>query len=262
MVRLRGRILCQVLGSKENTGHCDAKIGRTNRARHSSGEEMIPSRPSNSQGDSGTPTPVRTPRICMPSGRLFKKKSFLSGHYEAQDVLQEVDDLDLIYLEPGPDYAFKEKWQRRLLFHDFSRQLIFQNPGLKKVRLTQEYDLFLAVCQFTHDFVHINAIEGWEDHCKVSVCWIDELWVAELQQCKYWLHALKKFDHVFVSCLDRGHHPICDRPNVATQGNHCCGRRIQGPHGRCSAAICLKRGCSCLYGEPECGRGTQPCFAV
>jgi spore maturation protein CgeB len=148
----------------------------------------------------GSATHVRKPRICMPSGRLFKKKVFLSGHYEAQDVLQEVDDVDLICLEPGPSYEFQERWQRRLLFHDFSRRLIFQNPGLRKVRLTQEYDLFLAVCQYTHDFIHINAIEGWEDHCKVSVCWIDELWAADIPQFEYWIHALKRFDYVFVSC--------------------------------------------------------------
>lgn len=164
---------------------------------------MIPSEPSNSERHSaGSAAHGRKPRICMPSGRLFKKKAFLSGHYEAQDVLQEVDDVDLICLEPLPSYQFKERWQRRLLFHDFSRRLIYQNPGLRKVRLTQEYDLFLAVCQYTHDFVHINAIEGWEDKCKVSVCWIDELWLAELPQHEYWIHALKKFDYVFVSCLD------------------------------------------------------------
>ena len=66
----------------------------------------------------------KKPRICMPSGRLFKRKVFLSGHYEAQDILQEVDDLDLICLEPGPGYPLQEKWQRRLLFHDVSRKLI------------------------------------------------------------------------------------------------------------------------------------------
>ncbi len=149
-----------------------------------------------------TGTEVRKPRICMPSGRLFKKKAFLAGHYEGQDVLQEVDDVDLVCLEPGPGYELKEKWQRRLLHHDLSRRLIFQNPGLRKVRLTQEYDLFLAMCQYTHDFLHINAIDGWKDRCKVGVCWIDELWLAELPQHKYWIHALKKFDHVFISCLD------------------------------------------------------------
>src|ERR1700722_14923823 len=109
---------------------------------------MNSSKPSNFQRHPvGSATHVRKPRICMPSGRLFKKKVFLSGHYEAQDVLQEVDDVDLICLEPGPSDEFQERWERRLLFHDFSRRLIFQNPGLRKVRLTQEYDLFLAVCQ-------------------------------------------------------------------------------------------------------------------
>jgi spore maturation protein CgeB len=144
----------------------------------------------------------RKARICMPSGRLFKKKTFLCGHYEGQDVLRDVDDVDLICLEPGPRYEFEEKWQRRLLFHDFSRRLVFHNPGLKKVKLTQEYDLFLAVCQYSHDFLHINAIEGWKDHCKLSVCWLDELWAAEIPQCEYWIHALKKFDHVFLACKE------------------------------------------------------------
>ena len=135
----------------------------------------------------------------MPSGRLFKKKTFLCGHYEAQDVLQEVDDVNLICLEPGPHYKFKEQWQRRLLFHDFSGKLIYQNPGLKKVRLTQEYDVFVAACQYNHDFLHINAIEGWKDHCKVSVCWIDEFWAAEIPEYEHWVQALRKFDHVFVA---------------------------------------------------------------
>jgi hypothetical protein len=145
-------------------------------------------------------TSTRKARICMPSGRLFKKKTFLCGHYEAQDILREVDDLDLICLRAGPRYEFKEKWQRRLLFHDLSRKIIYQNPGLKKVRLTQEYDLFIARCQYTHDFLHINAVEGWKDQCKVSVCWIDEFWAAEVPQCDYWIQALKRFDHVFVAC--------------------------------------------------------------
>jgi hypothetical protein len=145
--------------------------------------------------------PGRKPRICMPSGRLFKKKTFLCGHYEGQDVLQEIDDLDLICPEARPGYELKERWQRRLLFHDFSRRLIFLNPGLQKVRLTQEYDLFLAACHYSHDFLHINAIEGWKDHCKVSVCWLDEFWAADIPQAEYWIHALKKFDYVFVGCL-------------------------------------------------------------
>lgn len=139
-------------------------------------------------------------RICMPSGRKFKKEAFLCGHYEAQDVLASVDDVDLICLEPGPRYKYKELWQRRLIFHDVSRRVIFINPGLRKVKLSRDYDLFLARCQTEKDVPDINAIEGWKERCKTSVCWIDEMWAAQIPQYKYWLHALRQFDHVFVTC--------------------------------------------------------------
>ena len=141
------------------------------------------------------------PRICMPSGRNFSKETFHCGHYEAQDVLVDIDDVDLICLEPGRGYEFKELWQRRLMFRDVSRQVIFANPGLNSVRLTQEYDLFVARCQIEKDLPHVNALEGWKDRCKISVCWIEEMWASAIPTAKYWLHALNQFDHVFTSCL-------------------------------------------------------------
>lgn len=141
------------------------------------------------------------PRICMPSGRNYRKEAFNCGHYEAQDVLVEIDDVDLVCLEPGRGYEFKDLWQRKLIYRDISRRVIFANPGLKKVRLAHEYDLFLVRCQTEKDLPHINAIEGWKDHCKTSICWIDEMWAALIPQEKYWLHALTQFDHVFTSCL-------------------------------------------------------------
>jgi hypothetical protein len=145
------------------------------------------------------PGEAMKPRICMPTARGFKKKAFYCVQYEAQDILLDVADVDLIHLEPGRGYKFKEAWQRRLLFRDVTRELIFANPGLHKVRLTQEYDLFLVMCQMDHDFLDISAIEGWQDHCRTSVCWISEMWAARIPLYKYWIHSLRRFDHIFVS---------------------------------------------------------------
>jgi len=147
-----------------------------------------------------TPHPTRPPRICLPTGRNFKKKAFQCGHYEAQDVLCEADDVDLIHLEPVRGYEFRERWQRRLLYRDVTKRLISCNPGLGKVRLNRDYDLFLALCQIHHDLLNVNAIEGWKDHCRTSVCWIDEMWAALIPRYKYWIHWLNQFDHVFVGC--------------------------------------------------------------
>ncbi len=142
------------------------------------------------------------PRIFMPTARGFKKKAFYCAQYEAQDILVDVDDVDLIHLEPGRGYKFKEAWQRRLLFRDVTGKLIFANPGLHKIRLTQEYDLFLVMCQMDHDFLNISAIEGWQDHCRTSVCWIQEIWAEYIPLYKYWIRSLRRFDHIFVSARD------------------------------------------------------------
>ncbi len=138
------------------------------------------------------------PRICMPSSRMFNRNAFRGGLYEAQDILVEADAVDLICLEPGKSFTFKESWLKRLLYHDVSGRLAFLNPGLNKVDLRQEYDLFVASCQFFWDILYINAIDQWREHCKTSVCWIDEIWAAAIPHFKYWLHALKRFDHVIV----------------------------------------------------------------
>ena len=140
------------------------------------------------------------PRICMPTARHFTKRAYQCGQYEAQDVLREIDDVDLIHLDADPGFRFKESWQRRLLFRDLSKRLIYLNPGLRPVQLTREYDLFLVRCQTWWDLPYINAIQGWKDCCKTSVCWIDELWAAAIPQYKYWLDSLKQFDHVIVGC--------------------------------------------------------------
>jgi hypothetical protein len=140
----------------------------------------------------------RNPRICIPTARNFTKRLFQCGFYEAQDVLCEVDDVNLIGLEPGQGFKTKESWQRRLLFRDISKRLIFANPGLRRVRLAGEYDLFVAHCQTWWDLLYLNAIDGWRDRCKTCVCWIDELWASAIPRYKYWLHALLQFDHIFV----------------------------------------------------------------
>jgi hypothetical protein len=139
------------------------------------------------------------PRICMPTSRYIRNKAFQCSLYEAQDILVEAGGVDLIPLMPESGLRFNEKWQRRLLYRDISKKLIFWNPGIRKVRIEKEYDAFIAVCQNYWDLPYLNAIEGWKDHCRTSICWINEMWAAEIPNFKYWLHVLKRFDHVILT---------------------------------------------------------------
>ena len=136
----------------------------------------------------------------MPTARNFAKRAYQCTLLEAQDVLVETGDVDLIRLEPIRGFSLRFGWQKRLAYRDVSKRLVFQNPGLRRVTLTHEYDLFVAVCQDHSDLLYINAIDGWEDLCKTSVCWLDEMWAVDIPLMKYWLPALRRFDHVFISC--------------------------------------------------------------
>ena len=48
------------------------------------------------------------------------------------------------------------------------------------------------------DLIHVNAVTGWKERCRTSVCWIDEAWAHDSERYKYWLPALGKFDHVIL----------------------------------------------------------------
>src|SRR3982751_6463075 len=78
-----------------------------------------------------------TPSICMPTWRNFNRNGYRCGLYEAQDVLVQNDDVDLVHLDMSWGAWFKETSLRRPLYHDPSRRLIYANPGLKKMRLTR-----------------------------------------------------------------------------------------------------------------------------
>jgi hypothetical protein len=139
---------------------------------------------------------VQTPRICLPTFSSFVRKAYQGGWREAEDVLAATDDVDLIPLELAGGFEFKERLQRRFLYHDVSRKLAFLNPGLRPVRLNKEYDLLVLVCPLCWDARYINAIREWKKHCRVSVCWINELWAYAVPSYKYWLPLLNEFDHV------------------------------------------------------------------
>ena len=138
-------------------------------------------------------------RICMPVFSRFTRKAFRCGLYEAQEVLTSTNDVDVIALEASGSLPWRKELQRIAMYHDFSRRLVFMNPGIEPVRLTREYDLFLAVCQSCWDIPYFNAVQGWKEKCKASACWIEEAWAASLPGYKYFLHALRQFDYIFVA---------------------------------------------------------------
>lgn len=139
------------------------------------------------------------PRICCPSWRRFRKAVFHGAVYEAQDVLETIDDVDLVCPAPRPGFSLRDQAQKKLVWLDPTRTLPKLNPGLGAVRLDRTYDLFVAFCQNWTDLLALNAIKGWEKACGASLCWIDEMWSDWIPRYKNWMHLLDRFDHVAVT---------------------------------------------------------------
>jgi len=77
---------------------------------------------------------------------------------------------------------------------------IIVNPGLPKIRVDRPFDLFFALCQFPGELLHVSVVEGWKECCRVSVCWLDEIWIQDLRLFKSIFKVLSQFDYVLISC--------------------------------------------------------------
>jgi hypothetical protein len=135
----------------------------------------------------------------MPTWRHFSRKVFECGIYEGQDVLVACDDVDVLAPEPTRHFRTRERWHDRFLFRDFSHRLALMNPGLRPHPVTRDYELMVVFCATYEDLLYVNALRGWKDHCRTSVCWLDEIWPVSLSKYRHWLPALAQFDHVMVA---------------------------------------------------------------
>jgi len=137
-------------------------------------------------------------RICMLTGRNYALNAFRCAFYEAQDVLCDVDEVDLICLQPRRAYDIRYPLQKHLIWRDFTGRAVSFNMVFEPVRLSGEYDLFIAYLPLTQDLIQLSAIRGWRDHCKRSICWIDEEYAANVDAYRNWYSALEAFDHIAV----------------------------------------------------------------
>jgi hypothetical protein len=119
--------------------------------------------------------------------------------YEFEDTIYEIDAVEVCcppYRTPMGKYA--EKFVRRLSYLVGGN--IRVNPGVVIGTVEKDYDLFIAICQFSSDLFVLNSLRDWQRNCAVSVCLVEEIWAYEIVRCPKRQQILKSFDYVFVNC--------------------------------------------------------------
>ncbi len=70
------------------------------------------------------------------------------------------------------------------------------NMVLSPCDMAGEYELFVAHVPHIQDLIQLSAVKGWKERCRRSICWIDEVYAADVAAYRTWLSVLKDFDHV------------------------------------------------------------------
>lgn len=134
-------------------------------------------------------------RVLLHSQRsLCGNFHFRLGLYEFEDIISLVDSIDLLAPEPKSWFEFGTRIANRLATY----YNISINPGISKTKVQKNYDLFFAVIHFPWELLRIKYLEGWKDHCRTSICWLNEIWVPDLINGKYFLNILAQFDYVLI----------------------------------------------------------------
>jgi hypothetical protein len=149
-------------------------------------------------------------RVCLFSHRNIGNLVSRCGHFEFEDVICQVDNVDLISPEP---YGFLKSEIGSLdtgnsplnIWYKCANRVVRYtpvssiNPGIRKIKVKKNYELFLAFFQFPRDILSINAIDGWRERCLVSACWVDDLWKGDLHLWEKQLKMLSNFDYIFLN---------------------------------------------------------------
>lgn len=138
---------------------------------------------------------AKSSRVLMLSQRNLSFHVSRCWMYEFEDAICTFDIVDLV----APTYS--SKLLHRLV--DYTTKSIgigkFCNPGIDTFQVSKDYELFIACFQNPSEILSLNSFRGWRKRCYKAICWLDEIWVKDLETWKHHLELLKDFDHIFLN---------------------------------------------------------------
>jgi hypothetical protein len=139
----------------------------------------------------GTGNQART--LIYSQRNLSSIQPFRCAHFEFEDVVAEIDNADFVAPSFNPNTR-RQHYAKQLAYHT----PIKWNPGIKKIPIERQYDLFFAICGNPTDLLRICSAVDWRRSCRQAVCLIDEMWAKEVPNYRNYLRMLSQFDQVIL----------------------------------------------------------------
>lgn len=138
------------------------------------------------------------PRVCLFSQRGFSHQLSRCCAYEFEDVIASVDSVELLAPAHTRTSPLRLKVRNRLSFWTPAFQRVSPGPRIGLER--KHFDVFLFVVQFARDLLTLDAIRGWRAASGMAICYLEEIWAADIPRFGRQLDLLKQFDLIFCNC--------------------------------------------------------------
>ncbi|MBA2747288.1 MAG: glycosyltransferase family 1 protein [Tatlockia sp.] len=149
--------------------------------------------------DLPVPSPANYSRVLILSMRNFESWVARSFLFEFEYALEDFEQVDIC--SPSFSPTILSRLTRKISRSSFNAtgKSVSLSSNANQFSLDKEYDLFIFACQFPAELYYLDSIKDWRKKCHKAVCWLDEVWIKEVDSLKIQLTALKQFDHVFMN---------------------------------------------------------------
>lgn len=117
--------------------------------------------------------------------------------YEFEDAIAQVDTVDFF----TPKHSYQSAHRNFKWIKKFTRSPQFANRvklDPNSFILEHDYELFFMILDNPSKFIALNSIKNWRKKCQKAVCYIIEIWEAQIPQWKPILELFKDFDHIYL----------------------------------------------------------------
>lgn len=134
-------------------------------------------------------------RIAIMSLRNMENHISRACGYEFEDIIAaSLDDADIFA-------PYHTRYSAKLLRAKMaaSRRTNITMPlgiGSQRQKLQHDYDLFFISIAQPRDLCLLSEVPNWREKSKYAVCWLQELWTADILKLGKILDVLNQFDHV------------------------------------------------------------------
>ena len=141
---------------------------------------------------------ARGDALVLSMRRIYNLPAY-SARYEFEDVIAQLLGADQIEPQSLGMVNLTRRIYKGLYRAGAPAGLAMSlTPPLGGLRLTKQYDLFIAIFNHTHEVAALSAVPNWRQHCKRAICLIAEAWEQD-DLNDYLLKTLKGFDCIYLS---------------------------------------------------------------